>query len=122
MTSNSKPLNPALIKTQARALLDSKSKKNLMTFGQLEELDLSEPECIIEGLPRRGLGMVAAVTNYGKTTWALNLAVAAACGRPYLNLLKIGPPRKVWYLDWETPIEASREDIRKMASVLTPAE
>lgn len=89
---------------------------------QLDALELPEPEYVIYGLPRTAIGMLQSVTNVGKTTLMLNICLSLACGRPYGAIVSEGEPRRIMYIDMETPIEDTREDLHTMRKMLTPEQ
>jgi replicative DNA helicase len=77
--------------------------------------DLKEPEEIIKGVHRGEVAALDAVTNYGKSTLLLNVALALAAGQKCLPLVSTdGQPRTVCYFDFESPPTRLREDVRTM--------
>lgn len=94
----------------------------ILSWGELEGLQMTEPEYILKGLIRGEVGMLQAVTNVGKTTLALNLSICLATGRPYNGLVEAGQPRKILYLDYETPLTATKLDLETMQQALTEVE
>jgi hypothetical protein len=92
----------------------------LHTWGEFDDLALPVGEPIIHELERGELGMLAAVTNVGKSSLLRNLAICLATGKPFLPIVGEGPPRKILLLDFETRKVRLQRDIRRMAAQLGP--
>ncbi|MDQ2973963.1 MAG: AAA family ATPase, partial [Acidobacteriota bacterium] len=75
-------------------------------------------EYIIYGLCRGDVGMLQAVTNYGKSTLLRNLAVALACGKAFMTLADTGKPLRVLLLDYETAFSRYVQDLNRMTTSL----
>jgi AAA domain len=74
-----------------------------------------EPEPILYGLHRGEVGGLLAITNYGKSTKLLNVALSIAAGERLWPLASIVPqPRRVFYLDFESPASRSQADLQTM--------
>ncbi len=115
MAENAPEWNPAITAT-------APSDDLLQSCGDFLTTSFMPREPIIHECGRGELAMFAAVTNRGKSTLLRNLALSLACGRELLPLVKAGPPRRVWLLDWETPKTILQADLRKMKLTLTDAE
>lgn len=99
--------------------------RSLPTFDlweKTEKMEIPKPEMIINGLPRGSVALLQAVTNVGKTTLALNLAISLATGREFYPLCGAGPPRKVIFIDYETPLSMFKDDVTTMSSILSEEE
>lgn len=94
----------------------------LQSWGDFSSQTFTPRDPIIHELGRGEIGIVAAVTNRGKSTLLRLIAILLACGRGFLPLVKEGTPRKVWLLDWETPKTILQADLRKMQESLTESE
>lgn len=92
------------------------------SFKELRTLEIPATEFVIYGLSRGEVGMLQSVTNVGKTTLMLNMAICLAVGRPFLNLVREGEPRRIMYIDYETPISRFRDDLLQMLEALNPNE
>jgi hypothetical protein len=85
---------------------------NLNAFFNAE---FEEPEAILTGLHRGEVGGLLAVTNYGKSTELLNVALSIAAGQKLLPLASNVPqPRRVLYLDFESPASRAKADLQTM--------
>lgn len=82
-------------------------------------MEIPPTENIVYGLSRGEIGMVQSVTNIGKTTLLLNLSISLATGREFPPLCEEGQPRKVLYIDYETPVTKFRDDLLMMAGGLS---
>lgn len=91
-------------------------------WGDLKRKEMPRPEMIINGLPRGSVALLQAVTNVGKTTLALNLAVSLATGREFYPLCEAGPPRKILFIDYETPEAMFQDDLNVMSRRLSEEE
>ena len=94
----------------------------LMTWGQFASVERKRGEQIIHELERGEIGMLAAITNVGKSTLLRNLALALACGGEFAPLAKRGKPRRVLLLDFETRAAKLQADIATMLLGCTQAE
>lgn len=94
----------------------------LQSWGDFSSQKFTPRDPIIHELGRGEVGIIAAVTNRGKSTLLRLIAICLACGRKFLPMVKAGPPRKVWLLDWETPKTILQADLCKMQEQLTENE
>lgn len=94
----------------------------LQTWADFSDQAFTPRNPVIHELGRGEIGILAAVTNRGKSTLLRLIAILLACGRSFSPLVKEGPPRRVWLLDWETPKQILQADLRKMQELLTPKE
>lgn len=98
------------------------NKVEFLTWGNMRSLELEEPTYIMSRLVRGEVGMLQAITNAGKTTLALNASICLAVGRPMEPLVSKGSPKRILYLDYETPLEVMRDDLLTMETILTDDE
>jgi hypothetical protein len=94
----------------------------VFTWKAFNALSLKPGEEIVYGLERGELGMLAAVTNLGKSTLIRDVSISLAAGRPFSPLVKAGKPYKVLLLDFESRKIRLQRDIRKMLELLTAEE
>jgi hypothetical protein len=93
------------------------------TLDDLFNAQIEEPEEIIFGLHRGEVAELSAVTNYGKTTLLYNTALSIAAGQKLEPLVPIVPkPRRVLYLDSESPASRSRADLKTMLKDLSDSK
>lgn len=85
-----------------------------LTWGEFSAVDRKRGEQIIHELERGELGMLAAVTNVGKSTLLRNLALRLAYGRAFSPLTGFTKPRRIVLLDFETRAARFQNDISKM--------
>lgn len=101
-------------------LPDSGAKKSAVTgvymnLNAFFNAKLEEPEQILFGLHRGEVAGLLAVTNYGKSTKLLNDALSLAAGERLWPLASIVPqPRRVLYLDFESPASRAKADMQTM--------
>jgi hypothetical protein len=99
---------------------DNATKKNAVTGVYLNlnaffNAKFAEPEQILFGLHRGEVAGLLAVTNYGKSTKLLNDALSIAAGEKLWPLASIVPqPRRVLYLDFESPVSRAKADLQTM--------
>lgn len=67
-------------------------------------------------LRRREIGLLASVSNVGKSTLLRNALISLACGGEFAPLVKRGTPRSVALLDFESSSGRLQEDLRRMTS------
>ena len=85
------------------------------TLDDLFDAQLVEPEEIIFGLHRGEVAGLLAVTNYGKTTLLYNTVLSIAAGQTLWPLAPSVPkPRRILYIDSESPAARSRDDLKTM--------
>src|SRR5262249_25404553 len=85
------------------------------TLNDLLEAQLDEPEEIIFGLHRGEVAGLLAVTNYGKSTLLGNVGLSLAAGQPCSPFAWTVPtPRRVLYIDLESPATRFRADVQRM--------
>ncbi len=85
------------------------------TLDDLFTAELRHPERILFGLHRGEVGGLIAVTNLGKSTVLFNTSLALACGDVCQPLAsEAAMPRRVLYLDFETPASMLRDDLSVM--------
>jgi len=101
---------------------DADAPKLIQTWNELDAQDLPVGEQIIHELERGEIGLLAAVTNVGKSTLLRNIALALACGGEFLPVVKRGPARRVLLLDFETRPARLQRDIRQMSHRWTEEE
>jgi hypothetical protein len=97
---------------------ETKPVGNKGFYGSLAELlntNLPMREEILCGLHRGEVGQLAAVTNYGKSTLLLNVCLSLASGQECYPLLPTSnTPRRVIYVDCESPAVMLRDDLSIM--------
>lgn len=103
-------------------VISDNAPKLLTTWNELSCADIPPGEQIIHELERGELGMIAAVTNGGKSTLIRNLAITLACGGQLFPVCKMSAPRRVYLLDFETSPSRLQVDFQKMTKHLTNAE
>ncbi len=87
----------------------------LESFGTLRSRQLPKPKQIITGLHAGEVGMIAAVTNVGKSTFLRHLAVCLATGSPFPPLALTRTPKRVVILDFEDSQAGLRDDLVSIA-------
>ncbi len=92
------------------------------TWGEFSAIERKRGEQIIHELERGELGMLAAVTNVGKSTLVRNLGLMLACGGAFTPLKSFTKPRRVLLLDFETRAARFQSDITKMMAGFSKAE
>ncbi|WP_298627676.1 AAA family ATPase [uncultured Legionella sp.] len=84
-------------------------------------MDLPPREYLLEPwLPKAGICMVYAKRGVGKTFFALEIAMAVACGIPFLSF-NAPKPAKVLYIDGEMPANVMQERFSKIMGRITPS-
>lgn len=90
---------------------------------ELLSADVREPEGIFAGATRGQVGAIIAVTNIGKTTEMLNVAVALAAGELCPPLVTVAsPPRKVCFLDFESTAGELQQFVDRMLGQVKNSE
>ena len=90
------------------------------TLDALFDAQLVEPEEILYGLHRGEVGGLFAVTNYGKSTLLYNTALSIAAGQTLWPLARLVPkPRRVLYIDSESPASLAKADLKKMLRAIS---
>lgn len=99
------------------------SQLDIVTMGEVINTLYAPQEPVLRSLYPGQWGVVAAVSNLGKTTMLFNLCLSLACGRPFLPITPdVVRPRRVLYLDYEQRREDLQWNFLRMIQVLTPAE
>jgi replicative DNA helicase len=109
------------IKTRASELqVEAGGQKQAISYSWADLCEMKFPprETLLHETERGEVVMCAAITNRGKTTLWRNVALSLAIGRPFEPLVKQGPPRVVYYLDFETRLPRVRADITNMLGSL----
>ncbi|MDX2042498.1 MAG: AAA family ATPase [Acidobacteriota bacterium] len=88
----------------------------LRTWAELSVEELKTGETVIHELERGELGLLAAVTNVGKSTLLRNLMLSLAAGRNFPPIVNARRPRRVLLLDFETRTAKLQRDIKRMLS------
>lgn len=96
----------------------AKARPVSVSWADLCEMKFPPRETLLHETERGEVVMCAAITNRGKTTLWRNAALSLATGRPFEPLVKQGPPRVVYYLDFETRLPRVRADITNMLGSL----
>jgi hypothetical protein len=86
----------------------------IRSFGEFINARFNEGEAIGFELRRRELGLVASVTNAGKSTLLRNALLALATGGEFEPLVKRGAPRRVLLLDFESSSSRLQNDFERM--------
>lgn len=86
----------------------------LRTWAELSVEELKTGETVIHELERGELGLLAAVTNVGKSTLLRNLMLSLAAGRNFPPVVNARKPRRILLLDFETRTAKLQRDINKM--------
>jgi hypothetical protein len=85
------------------------------TLDDLFSAQIDEPEPILFGLHRGEVAGLFAVTNYGKSTLLYNTVLSIAAGQALWPLAPSVPmPRRILYVDSESPAARSRDDLKTM--------
>jgi hypothetical protein len=100
----------------------AKARPVSVSWADLCEMKFPPRETLLHETERGEVVMCAAITNRGKTTLWRNAALSLATGRPFEPLVKQGPPRVVYYLDFETRLPRVRADITNMLGSLQVRE
>ncbi|HWT01584.1 MAG TPA: AAA family ATPase [Pyrinomonadaceae bacterium] len=95
-----------------------------LTWGELSNHEFEKVDKILFGLVRGNVGVMFAVTNLGKTTISLNLALTLAAGRTFHPFIKDngGESRRVLLIDGESTQAELRDDLKIMMRSWTPQE
>lgn len=84
-------------------------------LGDFMDSQFQMPEEILHGLHRGEVGGLMAVTNYGKSTLLYNTALSLAAGEACYPLAPFeSGPRRVLYLDFESPAGSLQSDLKTM--------
>ena len=99
------------------------SQLEIISMGDVLNTLYAPQEPVLRSLYPGQWGIVAAVSNLGKTTMLFNLCLSLACGRPFLPITPdVSKPRRILYLDYEQRREDLQWNFLRMIQVLTPAE
>lgn len=95
----------------------------IVTMGDVINTLYAPQEPVLRSLYPGQWGIVAAVSNLGKTTMLFNVCLSLACGRPFLPITPDAfRPRRILYFDYEQRREDLQWNFLRMIQVLTPAE
>jgi hypothetical protein len=86
----------------------------LRGFGEFMSAEFGFGEVIGFELRRRELGLIASVTNAGKSTLLRNALLAMATGGDFSPLVERGFPRRVLLLDFESSASRLQSDLDRM--------
>ncbi|MFN7948249.1 MAG: AAA family ATPase [Blastocatellia bacterium] len=100
----------------------AKNRPFSFSWQDLTAMSLQRGEQILYELERGELGIIAAVSNVGKSTLLRNLAITLACGGGFAPLVRPGKARRVMILDFETRLARLQSDIRHMLNNCTQSE
>jgi hypothetical protein len=92
------------------------------SLGDLLSMNIAMPEVLALDTPRGGIGIINAVVNAGKSTLLRNLALTLATGGSFGDVVRSSSPRRVLYVDGETPLAMLRSDLERMTLGMTSAE
>jgi replicative DNA helicase len=85
------------------------------TLDDFFDAEIEEPEEILFGVHRGEVAAMVAVTNYGKTTLLYNATLSIAAGQIYNPLAPTASkPRRVLYIDSESPAARAQADLKRM--------
>jgi hypothetical protein len=116
-TPETASLNDALPET-----VDDDLPPLFQTWAEFSAVERIRGEQIIHELERGELGMIAAVTNVGKSTLLRNMALMLACGKAFSPLTGTTKPRRVVLLDFETRAARFQSDILQMLAGFSAEE
>jgi RecA-family ATPase len=86
-----------------------------LSWRELSSRQFNDVEKIIFGMYRGNVGTMFAVTNKGKTTMTLNIALSMAAGRTFYPFVKEHPGgRKVMFIDGESTLPELKADLELM--------
>jgi putative DNA primase/helicase len=94
----------------------------LLPYGAFMEVPFGTGEEIAFELRRRELGLIASVTNVGKSTLVRNAVLALTTGRQFEPFVKGGEPRRVGLLDFESSGSRAQDDFERMTQDWSCAE
>jgi replicative DNA helicase len=85
--------------------------------------DLKEAEQIFLGVRRGEVAAFEAVTNYGKSTFLFNLCLSLAAGQICIPLAPdFVTPRRILFIDCESPASMLQSDLKQMLRQISNAE
>ncbi len=93
-----------------------------VSCGSLFERNYIEGERIAFELQRGEVGLIVARPNAGKTTLALNAALALCIGNAFSVLVEAGPSRKVLFVDGETRASRLKSDLQWLIKDFSSAQ
>jgi putative DNA primase/helicase len=94
----------------------------LLPYGRFKKMRFGEGEEIAFELRRREVGLIASVTNVGKSTLVRNAVLALVSGMRFEPFVKGVAPRRVGLLDFESSGSRLQEDLELMTHDWTRAE
>ena len=104
---------------RAKYIEGAEKKLRVVPVGIFVEMKLPRRSFLLEPIiERQGLVMLHAYRGVGKTYLALEIAVAVASGRKFLNWTPSYRPQEVIYVDGEMPANLLQERLRKMTGRL----
>jgi hypothetical protein len=86
----------------------------LLPFGQFMRAQFGEGEEVAFELRRREVGLIASVTNVGKSTLVRNAVLTLGTGGEFTPFVKPSGPRRVGLLDFESSGSRLQDDFRRM--------
>jgi replicative DNA helicase len=86
------------------------------TLDDFFDAEIEEMESILTGAHRGEVASLVAMTNHGKTTLLLNVALSIAAGKSFPPIApEVSNPRRVLYIDSESPAACAKADLQKMS-------
>lgn len=83
-------------------------------FSEFMAAQFESGEVIAFDICRRELGLIASVTNAGKSTLIRNASLALATGHEFAPVVPLGSPRRVLVVDFESSASRLQSDLAKM--------
>lgn len=100
-----------------RAANDPLAELGIFTAAELQEMDLPEPEYIVEGVLPEGTSLLAAAPKIGKTLLALNISVALATGGRALGKVPVEKARVLFLA-----LEGSKRGLKRRLDTMLQGE
>lgn len=101
---------------------DYENTLTAFTLGDFLDASFPELEVLAFHISKTEIGIIQAPTNAGKTTILRNVALAMACGRPFMPFFDGKRPVKTAYFDFESSAQRAQPDLAKMFESLTSVE